>query len=63
MQMSQESIDAFLENQKENGASKDAIRQRKGFVTFLYHWLPDDKELSKERLALWREEMQHKGYS
>ncbi len=60
--MTQESIDAFLENQIENGASKDAIRQRKGFVTLLYRWLPEDKELTKERLALWRGEMQQKGY-
>ena len=63
MRMTQESIDAFLENQIENGASKDAIRQRKGFVSFLYRWLPDDKQLSKERLVLWREDMVQKGYT
>jgi len=63
MRMTQESIDAFLENQMENGVSKDAIRQRKGFTGYLYHWLPDDKELSKERLALWREDMVRKGYA
>lgn len=63
MRMTQESIDTFLTAQKESGASKDALRQRKGFVTFLYRWLPEDKELTKERLALWREEMQREGYS
>lgn len=63
MQMTQESIDAFLENQRENGASKDAFRQKKGFVTYLFRWLPEDKELTKERLALWREDMEQKGYT
>ncbi len=61
--MTQESIDAFLKNQIEIGASQDCFRQRKGFVTFLYRWLPEDKELSKERLALWREDMERKGYT
>lgn len=61
--MSPESTEAFLKQQRENGASKDAIRQRKGFVTFLYRWLHDDKELSKERLALWREDMVRNGYT
>ena len=63
MQMTRESIDAFLENQKENGVSKDALRQRKGFATYLFRWLPEDKELSKERLQLWREDMEQKGYT
>ncbi len=63
MQMTQESIDAFLTTQKENGASKDALRQRKGFATYLFRWLPEDKELTKERLTLWREDMEQKGYT
>ena len=63
MQMTQQSIDAFLENQIENGASKDAFRQRRGFVTYLYQWLPENKELSKECLKLWREDMERKGYT
>ena len=63
MQMTQESIDAFLEKQKTNGASKDVLRQRKGFVTYLFRWLPEDKELTKERLDLWRKDMQQKGYT
>lgn len=63
MQMTQESIDSFLETQKENGASKEALRQRKGFITCLYQWLPEDKVLTKERLNAWREDMQQKGYT
>lgn len=63
MQMTQGSIDAFLENQKDNGASKDAFRQRRGFVTYLYQWLPEDKELTRERLELWREDMEQRGYT
>lgn len=63
MQMTQESIDAFLENQKQNGASKDALRRREGFVACLFRWLPEDKKLTKERLNIWREDMQQKGYT
>lgn len=63
MRMTQESMDAFLTTQKENGASKDALRQRKGFVTYLFQWLPEDKELTRERLALWREDMEQRGYT
>ena len=63
MLMTMESVDAFLAAQKDNGASRDQMRQRRGFVTNLYLWLPDDKQLSKERLAQWREDMQEKGYT
>lgn len=63
MRMTQESIDAFLLNQKESGASKDVLRQRKGFVTFLFRWLPEDKALTKERLELWRADMEQRGYT
>lgn len=63
MLMTQESIDSFLETQKENGASKDALRKRKGFITCLYQWLPEDKVLTKEKLNTWREYMQQKGYT
>lgn len=61
--VTRESIEAFLKTQKENGASKDALRQRRGFVTYLFQWLPQDKALSKERLAHWREDMRQKGYT
>ena len=63
MQMTQESMDAFLKAQQDNGASKDSLRQRKGYVGCLYQWLPEDKLLSRERLLVWREDMQQKGYS
>ena len=61
--MRPESIEAFLAAQRENGASKDALRQRKGFVTNLFQWLPEDKKLTKESLSLWREDMERKGYT
>lgn len=61
--MRPESLEAFLAAQRENGASKDALRQRKGFITYLFRWLPEDKELTRERLDLWREDMERKGYT
>lgn len=61
--MTQESVDAFLTVQEQNGASNEALRRRKGFIGYLFHWLPEDKELTRERLELWREDMQQKGYT
>lgn len=61
--MTAESVDGFLRQQKESGASADSLRQRKGFVTALYNWLPGDKELTADALSAWREDMESKGYS
>lgn len=61
--MTQESIDGFLLSQKDKGASKDSLRQRKGFVTCLFCYLPQDKTLTKSRLAAWRDDMEQQGYS
>lgn len=63
MKMTQDNIDAFLNDQKDRGASVDTLRQRKGFVTYLFRWLPEDKALSKERLEAWRTDMVEKGYT
>lgn len=63
MQITQENIETFMDAQKESGVSKDIFRQRRGFIYGLYQWLPEDKNLTKERLALWREDMRRKGYT
>lgn len=63
MRMTQESIDAFLITQKQNGTSKEALRRNKGFVSCLCQWLPEDKILTRERLELWREDMRQRGYT
>lgn len=61
--MAPESIAAFMDSQKDSGASKDLLRQRRGFVTCLFRWLPEDKELTRERLEHWREDMGQRGYT
>jgi len=61
--MTQQSVDGFLEAQRAQGASRDVLRQRKGFVTNLFCWLPEDKVLTKERLEAWRMALGEKGYS
>ena len=61
--LSPESIADFLEFQQQNGVSGKLLRQRKGFVTGLYDWLPEDKMLSGERLRLWRTFLEQKGYT
>ena len=61
--MTQDSIRSFLEHQEKKGVSQDSLRKRKGFVTALFSWLPEDKELTRERLSAWREDMLQRGYS
>lgn len=61
--MTESTLEAFLEHEKQNGASKDTLRQRRGFVTALYAWLPEDKLLTKDRLLAWRESLNEKGFS
>lgn len=61
--MSKELIASYLDAEKENGASKDSLRQRKGFVNALYQWLPENKMITKPILQTWRQEMKEKGYS
>jgi len=61
--MSEERIAAFLDAEQRAGASQVCLRQRNNFVRALYHWLPEDKSITKPRLQLWRQALQEKGYS
>ena len=61
--LSLESIETFTDSQRGNGASKDDLRQRRGFVTYLFRWLPENKELTRERLELWCEDMEQREYT
>lgn len=63
LRMTQESVEAFLENEAEHGASWDCLRQRKTHVTGLFQWLPEEKCITVEVLRIWRQDMETKGYS
>ncbi|XCP85915.1 hypothetical protein ABXS75_03685 [Roseburia hominis] len=61
--MTKKSVDSFLRRQKESGASADCVRKHKCFITALYNWLPEGKELTADALLSWRESMAVRGYS
>ena len=61
--LTQQSIAEFVQAQSEAGASADCLRQRKGQVTALYRWLPEDKTITKEALIQWRQDMENRGLS
>ena len=63
LNMTQESIDAFLQHEAAQGASRDCLRQRKTHVTDLFRWLPNDKCITKEILCQWRRDLEAGGYS
>lgn len=59
MQMTRESIDAFLAAQKENGTSKDALRQRKDFeVLHKDNYKSNREMLPKEKMGILQETRQ-----
>lgn len=61
--MTEETMTAFVENEKARGASDNMIRRFTGAVKVIYDYLPEDKCVTKERLLAWRVGMEEKGYS
>ena len=61
--MTQENIAAFIQYETDRGASANAIRRCKRFTTSLYEWLPEDKNITKEQLLAWRQNLKYIGYS
>ena len=61
--MTEESIAAFIQHEQGIGASETATRNNKRFVTALFEWLPEDKLITKDRLAAWRQNLKDHGYA
>ena len=61
--MTHESIEAFAEYERHRGTPETAVRRMVASARLLYSYLPDDKVISKERLVLWRDEMNQRGYA
>ena len=62
-QMTHESMVSFIEQQKKLGASENMIRRLKAAVKMLYDFLPENKQITRERLLEWRADMNEKGYA
>lgn len=62
-QMTLDSMAAFIESEAGRGASENMIRRLKAAVKMLYDFLPDDKQITRERLIEWRSNMNDNGYA
>lgn len=58
--MTREKKEAFLEHEKHKGASDNMVRRFKGTFKVIFDFLPDDKCITKARLAEWRKSMEDK---
>lgn len=58
-----ESIAKYLQHEQQRGTSEDALRRYRRYTASLYDWLPEDRQLTKERLSAWRQSLKDQGYS
>lgn len=61
--ISAEWSEAFLSSERECGTSENTIRRYGGALRSVYEFLPDDKLITRERLIMWRGDMERRGYS
>lgn len=61
--MAQETMDAFITNEAEKGASENMIRRLKATVKMFYDFLPEDKLITQEQLLKWRADLNERGYA
>ena len=61
--MTQETMEAFIQNEMNKGASENMIRRFKGTLKAICDFLPEDKCITKERLLAWRKSMEDYGYA
>lgn len=62
-QMTPDSMAAFIESEAGRGASENMIRRLRAAVKMLYDFLPEDKQITRERLLEWRTNMNNNGYA
>lgn len=61
--LSEEIIDRYLSWEREKGLSERMLRQIKGQLRAFYGWLPEDKQVDRTVLKLWRQDMGARNYS
>jgi len=61
--MSEEGLAEYLAWEREKGLSEKMLRQIGGQLRSLYSWLPEEKQLSRKLLFLWRQDMVERNYS
>ena len=61
--MTLESIEAYIQHERERGLSDKSLRSCRRVTSSLYEFLGDDKRLSAERLHAWRQSLEAHGYA
>ncbi|MCC8141133.1 MAG: site-specific integrase [Lachnospiraceae bacterium] len=61
--MTQQLIDEFLNSLKASGRKAQTVRTYRRSMEELYDFLPEGKEVTKESLEKWREDLKANGYS
>lgn len=61
--MTPETMDSFVRNEIQKGASENMVRRFRGTLKVVYDYLPEDKLITKERLIDWRKSMEESGYA
>lgn len=57
------SIDGYIQHERERGVCPDSVRHFSHVARSLFDWLPEDKEITKERLLAWRQSLKDHGYT
>ena len=63
MIMCEASVSSFIEDESRRIHSQGALDHRRRDLMTFYRWLPDDKKITKERLADWRQFLVDNGYT
>jgi len=61
--MCEDSILSFIKEESNHIHSQGALDHRRRDLMTFYRWLPEDKVITKERLAQWRQYLVEKGYT
>lgn len=61
--MTEESVASFIEDEGTRIHSQGALSHRYRDLMTFYRWLPEDKEITQERLTIWRQFLVDAGYT
>ena len=61
--MTPNSIEDYVRHEGELGISEVSVRNYRRTALTLFEWLPEDKQITRDRLADWRQSLKAHGYS
>ena len=56
-------MSAYIQYEQERGATENALRRYRRCVSSLYEWLPEEKQITKDLLLAWRQNLKVLGYT